>query len=127
MWPIDRVALDLQPHPGSTANAMLGNLASMAAREVDTPSTDMPEPQEWYTNGVFLPATLRTVLDNYSWATFLLDTTQPRWPVLYVNIAFQTMTGWLVSRTASCALSAVSILSAPSVSAACLKSLQERH
>ena len=88
-----RVALDTEPHPGATTDAMLTSLAGMAAREVDVPSVDLPIPLEWFTNEIFIPPTLRSVMDNYMWVTFCLDTSRPRWPILYGNSAFQGMTG----------------------------------
>lgn len=72
---------------------MLGNLANMAAREIDTPVTNPQPPLEWFTNGIAVRPKFRRITDKYHWVVFLIDTTKPRWPILYVNPVFHGMTG----------------------------------
>ena len=85
--------MDTQPHPGATGSAMLGNLANMAAREVDAPYAHQQIPREFYNNGCSVGPLYRKLIDDYIWVTILLDTTKPRWPIQHVNAAFYGMTG----------------------------------
>ena len=106
---IVRVALDTQPHPGATGSAMLGNLANMAAREVDASHAQQQIPKEFYSNGCPIGPLYRKLVDDYIWVTILLDTTTSRWPILHVNAAFHGMTGRF-HRCKSKLLSRLSIL-----------------
>ena len=72
---------------------MLGNLANMAAREVDAPHPHHQVPREFYTHGCPIGPLYRKLVDDYIWVTLVLDTTMPRWPILHVNAAFHGMTG----------------------------------
>lgn len=87
------MALDTQPHPGATGSAMLGNLANMAAREVDAPFVHQQIPQEFYNDGVPVGPRYRKLIDDYIWVTFMLDTTKPGWRIQHANAAFHGMTG----------------------------------
>lgn len=87
------VALDTQPHAGEASTLMLANLANMAAREVEAPLLAQASPVEVYMNGICIPPLFRKIIDNYIWVVFTIDTNQPKWPILYVNQAFNSMTG----------------------------------
>ena len=65
----------------------------MAAREVESPLPAQTGATEVFTDGRVVPPRYRRLVDNYTWVVMTIDTTQPKWPILYVNAAFLGMTG----------------------------------
>ena len=89
-----RCALDTAPHPDvGSSSSMLGNLANMAARELDGQPPPTEAPAEFVVRGTSVPPVFRTRLNAYCWTTVLLDVRSGKWPILFINAAFRAMTG----------------------------------
>ena len=74
-------------------NAMLANLASMAAREMAMPLQVPSLRGEFIVEGQFVPPFLRYRLDVCTWPILLVDIRESQWTVLFGGVSVRNFLG----------------------------------